>query len=314
MNSETNVDELEKTNDIVIDQRGYVMAADGTRLYYRATGSGLPLVCCNGIGCDTIFWERIHAFLHRRMQVVTWDYKGHGLSELPRDWNRLGVGDMVDDTIRIMDNLGIESAIFAGHSMGVQVNFELWHRHRDRVAGLVAVCGSYGHPLSHFLHSSLMSYLYPIPFITSCLFPEYTKWLFRTFLRQTIAKPVGYIVGINRHLMPDEVFNHYLDHLKNMDPRVFAEVMRRLHMHSAEPYLGEIDVPTLIIAGEADHFTPLWVPLKMHAVIRGSELLTIPEGKHVAHMEMPRLVNLRLEEYLQEHFPGRVLPIDPFRE
>ena len=41
-------------------------------------------------------------------------------------------------------------AILAGHSMGVQVCLETYRRHRERVDGLVLMCGSYGTPLRTF--------------------------------------------------------------------------------------------------------------------------------------------------------------------
>jgi len=36
----------------------------------------------------------------------------------------------------------------------------------------------------------------------------------------------------------------------------------------------------------------------MHARIRGSELLTVPGGTHVAPIEHPELIALRLEKFL----------------
>jgi len=57
-------------------------------------------------------------------------------------------------------------------------------------------------------------------------------------------------------------------------------------------------VPTLIVAGTDDTFTPYWLSEEMHARIRGSELLTVPGGTHVAPIEHPELITLRLEKFL----------------
>ena len=62
--------------------------------------------------------------------------------------------------------------------------------------------------------------------------------------------------------------------------------------------LPHVDVPTLIVAGTDDTFTPYWLSEEMHARIPGSELLTVPGGTHVAPIEHPELITLRLEKFL----------------
>jgi pimeloyl-ACP methyl ester carboxylesterase len=59
-------------------------------------------------------------------------------------------------------------------------------------------------------------------------------------------------------------------------------------------------VPTLVVAGERDLFTPRHLSLEMAQRIRGAELLEIPRGSHAALIEQPELVNLRLEKFLRE--------------
>jgi pimeloyl-ACP methyl ester carboxylesterase len=48
----------------------------------------------------------------------------------------------------------------------------------------------------------------------------------------------------------------------------------------------------------------MWLSVKMHAAIPGSELLVLPGGTHVGPLEHPDLVALRLEKYLRDHFPA----------
>jgi pimeloyl-ACP methyl ester carboxylesterase len=90
-----------------------------------------------------------------------------------------------------------------------------------------------------------------------------------------------------------------------MDPRLFCRLLADAGEHDAWPHLRHIDVPTLIVAGEHDGFTPAWLSARMHARIRGSELCTIPTGTHTAPIELPELVTLRLRRFLDE----RVLPL-----
>jgi len=62
--------------------------------------------------------------------------------------------------------------------------------------------------------------------------------------------------------------------------------------------LGQIDVPTLVIAGEADTSTPLPILQCIAASIRGAELLTVPDAAHMPTLECPQRCNPALERFL----------------
>src|SRR5205814_1658570 len=48
----------------------------------------------------------------------------------------------------------------------------------------------------------------------------------------------------------------YLKHMTHVDFSMFLRMLRAAGAHSAESWLGEVDVPTLVVAGEKDTFTP----------------------------------------------------------
>ena len=60
---------------------GFVETEDGLKLFWQATGSGPPLVCCNGLGVSTFFWRYIVEQFRDRYEVIVWDYRGHGRSD-----------------------------------------------------------------------------------------------------------------------------------------------------------------------------------------------------------------------------------------
>ena len=41
-------------------------------------------------------------------------------------------------------------------------------------------------------------------------------------------------------------------------------------MHDARDHLASVDVPTLVVAGERDMFTPMWLSLALHAYAHGT--------------------------------------------
>ena len=64
--------------------------------------------------------------------------------------------------------------------------------------------------------------------------------------------------------------------------------------------IKEVKVPTLIIGGAKDSVTPLSFQREFHQKIKGSKLQIIPYGSHCSQLDMPDLVNLRIEKFLSE--------------
>jgi pimeloyl-ACP methyl ester carboxylesterase len=103
---------------------------------------------------------------------------------------------------------------------------------------------------------------------------------------------------VNAKMVKRDDFSPYFAHLSGMDPQLFLGMLRHASEHTAWDHLPQVDVPTLIVAGTDDTFTPYWLSEEMHDRIRGSELLTVPGGTHVAPIEQPELIALRLEKFL----------------
>ena len=93
----------------------------------------------------------------------------------------------------------------------------------------------------------------------------------------------------------------YFRHLAQMDPLVFVRTLDSLARHTCWDHLAHVDVPTLVVAGEKDKFTPLRLSRQMAQAIPGAEFLLVPQATHTAPLEQPELVELRLERFLRTH-------------
>jgi pimeloyl-ACP methyl ester carboxylesterase len=69
--------------------------------------------------------------------------------------------------------------------------------------------------------------------------------------------------------------------------------------HSADDLLPSIDVPTLVIAGSRDGFTPPDRSVAMAEAIPGAQLLMIEDGSHTTPIERPELVNKAIADLLE---------------
>jgi pimeloyl-ACP methyl ester carboxylesterase len=76
-------------------------------------------------------------------------------------------------------------------------------------------------------------------------------------------------------------------------------MLRAAGDHTAEDWLGEVDVPVLIVAGEKDTFTPASLSEHMAERIPNAELLMVTGGSHVTPIEQPQLVLARIREFVE---------------
>jgi pimeloyl-ACP methyl ester carboxylesterase len=80
---------------------------------------------------------------------------------------------------------------------------------------------------------------------------------------------------------------------------MFLRMLSAAGEHSAEDLLGTVTVPTLIVAGEKDTFTPAYLAEWMAEKIPGAELFMVRPGTHVAALEQPEVVRDRITEFLR---------------
>jgi pimeloyl-ACP methyl ester carboxylesterase len=279
---------------------GHTLSADGTRLHYYTIGERKPaLVCCDGLGCDGYVWKYIAQELSPQHEVLRWHYRGHGTSDKPADRSRMRIQDLVEDLLAVLDANRIDKAVLLGHSLGVQVILEAHRRHPDRVEALIPICGSYGKPIDTFRDGPVMKAVFPVVSKLVNRFPETATKLWK-ILDSELSFQVALRTEVNGDLVKREDFRPYLTHIANVDPQLFVTLLEDAGKHDALPHLDDIDVPTLIIAGERDNFTPAWLSQVMHSRVRESELCVVPGGTHTAPIEVPELVTLRIQRFLQD--------------
>lgn len=95
-------------------------------------------------------------------------------------------------------------------------------------------------------------------------------------------------------------------HLYEMMSTTSAEGAAAAHRGRAErrdhrSVLSTIHVPTLIIVGEEDYFTPLPIARIMSDSIPGAQLAVIPGAGHLPNMETPEVFNDILRAFLLQY-------------
>ncbi len=262
------------------------------------------MVLCDGLGCDGFAWKYLLPELRARFRVVRWHYRGHGRSTIPNDSNRIGMSYTCEDLDRVMSAAGVEKAVIFGHSMGVQVALEFHRRYAHRVLGLVLICGSYGYPLDTFHDQTMLRTAFPFLRAVVERYPKLARVVSKVAMRTDLAVDIALRTELNAELMQRADLAPYFEHLAVMDPVVFVRTLDSLKDHTAWDHLAHVDAPTLVIGGERDRFTPVWLSRRMADAIPGSEFLLVPGGSHTAPLEQPRVVNDEVFEFLEKRVLG----------
>jgi pimeloyl-ACP methyl ester carboxylesterase len=107
-------------------------------------------------------------------------------------------------------------------------------------------------------------------------------------------------LGLAGRTIDEELWSDLAGSFQDLDMDVYVRTLEKLGKHDAWETLEHVDVPTLVITGDRDLFTPRSAAERMVRAIRGAELLVVPGGTHYVAVEYPELVNLRVEKFFRE--------------
>jgi pimeloyl-ACP methyl ester carboxylesterase len=115
------------------------VTVNGLRLRYRDWGGdGPPLLALHGAAAHAHWWDPVAPYLARRVRVLALDWRGHGRSAWPRP-PAYRSEDFAADVLGVIERLGLEAVIVAGHSMGGHSAMAFAGWHPDRLARLVVL-------------------------------------------------------------------------------------------------------------------------------------------------------------------------------
>ncbi len=95
----------------------FVTATDGTQIYYRDWGTGIPVILIHGWPLTGDSWEKQSCFLAEHgLRVINYDRRGFGRSGQP--WKGYDYDTFAADLNSLMTGLDLHGATLAGFSMG----------------------------------------------------------------------------------------------------------------------------------------------------------------------------------------------------
>lgn len=232
------------------------------KLYYEVHGEGSPFLFISETACHGGVWKlyQIPEF-SRDHRVITFDYRGTGLSDKPSV--KYTTHMFVDDLVAILDHLEVEQAIVCGHSMGGRVAQLLTIEHPQRVRKLILASSGAAHPGMRGIPLRICK--------------EMVEMGYERYVREHTIEVgwTGPFVAQHRDLV-----DRYLEVRMANNPPLecyLRHVIARME-HDTADRLKEIKIPTLILVGDDDRGVTSDMSHRAGAEILAQE---IPQAKFV---------------------------------
>lgn len=284
-------------------QTGYFKSFDGTKIYYEVRGEGQPLVLAYGIGCVMNHW--IHQVRHfsKDYATILLDYRGHHKSETPADPAQMSIDALARDLEMLLDHLDLHTASFWGHSFGTQVLIRAYDLYPERFSNLIFINGFAGNPIRKMFGGDTADHVFRLLKSGYDVLPDTLGFLWRVAVTNPLAIQLSALLGgFNLHLTALKDIEIYARGVAGLDLTAFFTLFESMMNYDGRSVLPRIETPTLIIGGKKDSVTPLDVQEDIHRLITGSQILIAPQGTHCTQLDMPDLVNMRIEQFLKENY------------
>ncbi len=239
---------------------------NGIRMHFEVAGAGDPVLLINGLSAPAANWALQVKALAPQYQVITFDNRGVGESDLPPE-PIYTMAQMADDAAAILRHLKMTRAHVIGASMGGTVAQELALRHPPLVRSLVLAC-TWAQADARFLHT--------IEAWTSLVARVPIEERYRYVLYPWLFSPQFFEKKDNI----ETAFQRAMAYPHQTKPEAIARQARGIlgWNGSRVTRLGGIKVPTLVLVGKEDILTPPEFSRALAKLIRRARLVVVPGG------------------------------------
>lgn len=230
---------------------------------------------------DSRVWHPQLDGLSDAFTVVAWDAPGCGGSFDPPD--DFGLHGYADCLAAFIEALGLGRPHVLGLSFGSGLALELFRRHPGVPASLVLAsayagwAGSLGPQVAE----------------------ERRQWGLRAADQPLDEFVRDFGETLFTDSVPAQIVEQTLAVVREFRPAGLRAMANAFADADLRAVLPEIDVPTLLIYGDADKRSPVAIGEELHAQIPGSKLVVLPGLGHVVNLEAPERFNEEVRAFLR---------------
>ena len=255
---------------------------NGIDINYKLEGDGEEtIVLVNGLADDLETWAfQMEDLLGAGYRVLRFDNRGIGASSAPPGPYTTKL--FAEDAKALVDELGIAGFHMVGVSMGGMIAQEYALAYQDDLRSLTLAC-TYSAPgpfcSRMFSMWADMAPKLGVPFVMR----DVTLWAFT----------VPFFEEREDELREFETEMAALP----MSADAYLSQLNVIQRHDATARLSDIDVPSLVLAGEEDILIPVRLSRRLHEGIPGSVWQTTPGG-HACLWETPQPFNRAVLDFI----------------
>jgi pimeloyl-ACP methyl ester carboxylesterase/predicted glycosyltransferase len=297
------------------DRTGFV-ERDGVKVAYEVFGDGprTVLLMPSWSIVHSRMWKAQVPYLARHARVVTFDGRGNGLSDRPRESAAYESAEFVADGLAVLDAVDVEQALVVGSSLGAGYAIELAATAPQRVSALFLLGPTLADlsepesaepeepkepeegPTARPVESPATGFhdrptdptdwgLYNAH-VWRERFPDFVHFFFRQVLSEPhatkqIEDATGWAMETDGETLVIAEDRTYLAG----DRAALMELLTR------------VQCPAVVVHGSDDHISPVAVGEALAAAM-GADLLVIEGGGHLPQAKDPVAVNLELRRLL----------------
>jgi 3-oxoadipate enol-lactonase len=254
---------------------------DGILLHYRLAGppDAPALGLANSVGTDARIWDGVIERLAADFHVLSYDQRGHGLSDAPD--GDYALQDHVADLAGLLDHLGIGRLALAGISVGGLIAQGFALSRPERLAGLVlcATAPRIGDTATWNTRIDAVRAHGMAPIADAVM----ERWFSPAFREARADELAGW-----RNLF------------LRTDPQGYARTCATLRDTDLTSAIGAISTPTLVVAGSEDRATPLDLVRACAAAIPGARFDILDGSGHIPAIEQPAALARLMRGFLKE--------------
>lgn len=248
-------------------------------IHYEILGSSGPVVLfIAGLGMRGEQWTPLsRALLGKGFRAIQFDNRDIGRSSR-LDGVDYSVEDMATDTLAVLDAAGVEKAHVVGISMGGMIGQEMLLRFPERFSHAVLMATWGGGRTMIVPESQIVEMLVPRmePHDDSAA-EAHLRQLYAAITAPGFAEKNGHLI--------DMVVAFGLE--QRVAPDAMVRQLRAVGRFSAWDRLPELNVPTLVLHGEADPLIPFENGVELSRRIPGARLRSLPNVGHLVPLEAP---------------------------
>ena len=257
---------------------------NGLKLWVEDSGGDKPpLLFSHGLLWSARMFDAQVAAFRDRFRCIAWDHRGQGRSEVPFD-RSIVIDDCYADAVALIEQLQLGPVHFAGLSMGGFVAMRIAARRPELLRSCILLeTSADAEPpenVSRYRTLNRVARWFGLRFAARQVMPIMFGRTFLTDPARTVER------------------DHWRKQLIANRRDIWRAVNGVIERHGIHDELSRIVAPTLIIVGEEDVATIPAKSERLHAAIRGSTLVRIPEAGHSSSIEQPARVNAAIDAFL----------------